>query len=338
MIDGRLRAIKNEIFAADIDIPQTFFSSNGGLKGDMAHVYLLYGAPNYKDKMSGYNTSHVDLMVWYYIDVNNRTLMAFFFYEKYDRFRIFRDQEGTALDIRFVLKEISRSGAFMSDEDYQRLWEELLFKDPEGMFVRAMFSFSDYTHLDKNTRWTIDKALQPPEPAALTAKRFKPTILGQSNIPEGTELFESGYYSFLPAYLRTSVNPDSPTFLMLTILRQNIDWEKRANEEKPYVAEFYLRISLQNKKTRELTEFVTYPKEALSKEEFDRRDDKGNMIGSVVIRPVIYPHFDGEKFTSTTFGAMLKQLESGEYVVNMELWRLFSKKNNHWREEITISH
>ena len=336
LIDSRIRDIQNEIFAADTDIPQTLFSRNGGLRGDMAHVYLLHGAPNYKDKMSG-DTTHVDLMVWYYMDVNDGTLMAFLFYEKFDRFKIFMNQEGAALDIQLVLKEISRSGAFTSDEDYQRLWEKLLSKDPERAFVRAMFSFSDYTHLDKDTRWTVDKALEAPEPAALTAKRFKPVILGQPDIPEGIELFESGYHSFLPSYLRTSAGPDNPTFLMLTILRKNLDWVKQENEAKPYATNLNIRISFQNKKTRKLTEFVSYFKFELSQAEFDRRDDKGELFGVSVIFPAALQYFDGEKL-GPTLGETLKQLEPGEYVVNIYLQHTITKKYNTWREGIIISH
>jgi len=334
LVDGRLRNVENEIFAADIDIPQTFFSRNGGLRGDLAHVYLLYGAPNYKDKMSG-DTTHVDLMVWYYIDIDNRVLMAFLFYEKYDRFRIFRNQEIAALDIKVVLKEISTSGAFTSDEGYQLIWDELLLKDPEGAFIRAMFSFSDYSHLNKNTKWTIDEALKPPEPASLTAERFKPTILGQPNIPEGTELFESGYRSFLPAYVRINVRSDNLTFLMVVILRKNVDWAKQDNEEKPYAANLNLRISFQNKKTLKLTEFTSYFRFELSQVEFDKRDDKGELFGSSVIFPVALQYFDGENF-GPTLGETLKQLEPGEYVVNIYLQHTLTKKDNALREEIVI--
>src|SRR3989344_6221091 len=88
-IDQRIRDIKNEIFASDPDIPGTYFASSGGLKGDLAHVYLFYGTPHYKTKVSEGNY-HVQLMAWYYFDFRGRTLFRFLFYEKYGKLSLFK--------------------------------------------------------------------------------------------------------------------------------------------------------------------------------------------------------------------------------------------------------
>lgn len=335
LIDGRLKDIQNEIFSGDIDTPGIRFDRNGGLKGDLARVYLLWGAPPKGNKFKlPENTYHVEMVVWYYLDYEGRVLMSFLFYKKYSRLTVFRNQEGAALDIRFALEEISRTKP-LSDEELQTFWYNLEREDPQWIFRSALVRFSDYDRLDKDTRWTIDKALEPPEPAALTARRFKPTILGQPDIPEEIELIENKYDSFLPAYFRPIAEKNNHTSLMITLLRKNVDWEKQEDEQMPYATSFYLRISLQNKKTRKLTEFVTFPKFELSQAEFDRRDDKGDLIGVIAILPVIYPYYDGEKF-GPKFGEILELLEPGEYIVNVDLRHSTTKKYNSRREEITV--
>lgn len=341
LIDSRFQDIKNEIFALDSDIPGTRFGANGGLKGDLARVYLLWGAPppHYKAKLPE-GRSLTALMAWYYPDYQGKHLMRFLFYETSGKLQLFKDQfVGTfeeLLNPSFSpLRKLSNRPVVSTVEEMWEIWQELEFNDPEWIFRRPMFEFSDYTHMDKDTRWTIDKALQPPEPAALTARRFKPTILGQPTTPEGTKMFKSGYHSFMPAYIRSNVACDNPTFLMTIILNKNIDWEKT---DEGYAAHFNLRISFQNKKTRRLTEFSTWLKRNLTESEFEKRDESGDLLGSTVVLPVNYPNFEGEKPTSVTLGDLLKQLESGDYIVNIYLQHTSTKKYNSWREEIVINH
>jgi len=347
LIDGRLQDIKNEIFGTDFDIPGTRFDINGGLKGDLARVYLLWGAPDpgNKERLPE-GTYHTELMVWYYFDATGRPLFRFLFYQSFEgRMRLFRDHLPLlSWDYLFdplssPLRVISNRPAITSSEELANVWYELERDDPQWIFRSALFEFSPYTDwvMEGGNNKNRFGALDPPEPASLTAEKFKPTILGQPNIPEGTELFESGYHSFLPAYLRTSASPDNPTFLMLTILRKNLDWVKQENEAKPYATNLNIRISFQNKKTRKLTEFVSYFRFELSQAEFDKRDDKGELFGVSVISPLTLQYFDGEKL-GPTLGEMMKQLEPGEYVVNIYLQHTITKKYNPWREEIVISH
>ncbi len=340
LIDRRIQDIKNEIFAADSDIPG--FRFNGDLKSDLARVYLLWGAPMLcsKAKLAEGNY-HSELMVWYYF-FNGRPLFRFLFYNKYGRWQLFKSYtvilgyDDLFNPLISPLKEISSRMA-TTPQELAEVWYELERDDIEWMFRNALFEFSSYSD------WVIeggnnkDKfgALDPPEPAALTAKRFKPTILGQPNIPEGTELVESGYNSFIPIYIRTNVDSDNPTFLMIITLRKNVDWVKQDNKEKPYVANLNLRISFQNKKTLKLTEFTTYYRFELSQEEFDKKDNEGMLVGSLVTRPTSLPYFDGKKL-GPTLGETLKQLEPGEYVVSMYLQHTLTKKYNAWRGEIAI--
>ena len=117
------------------------------------------------------------------------------------------------------------------------------------------------------------------------------------------------------------------------MLHKNIDWEK-TNEG--YTAHFNLRVSLQNKETRELTEFFTGFGKNITEDEFNRKDDVGEMSGSMVVFPVRLKHWNDETFIPVTLREMLKQLEPGEYVVNVYLQHAITKKSNAWQEEITI--
>jgi len=340
LIDSRIRDIKNDIFATDLNIPGTYFSTDGGLRGDLAHVYLLWGKPHLKEKIpESQIVFRSELMVWYYF-FDNKVLARFLFYNNYGRTRLFKEHT-LVLNFEILTDPISSPLISISSkmtptrEELIDIWYDLERNDPEGLFRSALFEFSDYINLDKGTRWTIDTALKAPEPVAMVAERFKPTILGQPDIPEGTELFESGYSSFLPAYVRTNVGPDNPTFLMVVILRKNVDWVKQNNQGKIYAANLNFRISFQNKKTLRLTEFMSYYKFELSQKEFDKRDDKGNLIGNVVAFPLAMSYFDGENL-GPTLREMMKQLESGEYVVNMYLQHTLTMKYNALREEIVI--
>lgn len=332
-IDQRFVDVENEIFAADPDIPGTRFDRSGGLKGDLAHIYLLYGMPSFKDKLSE-GTYHAELVVWYYLDYQGRHLMRFLFYENGGRLQLFKTHFifGSLEDVLnpsfSPLKKLSNKPFISTFEEMWELWQEIERNDPKGIFRAPLFEFSHYTHIDKDTRWTIDIALAPPEPAMLTAERFKPTILGQPNIPEETMLFTNNYNSFIPAYLRIGPGPENPTFLMLVILNKNLDLEK---QDDRYVASMNLRISFQNKKTLKLAEFFTGFKREISQEEFDKRE----TVGSTVVFPLLLEHWDGEKFT-LALREMLKQIEPGEYVVNIYLQHTLTKKYNAWREEITI--
>src|SRR3989344_3302546 len=333
LIDSRLEDIKNEIFVTDLEIPGTSFGTNGGLTGDLARVYLLRGAPLTGDKeklREGYY--HKELMIWYYDGAGDRPLFRFLFYNDLGRRLLFREYLPIiSYDYLFdpaisPLRTISSRLVFTS-QDLLNVWYELERDDPAWLFRSALFEFSPYFDwvIEGGNNKTKFGALDPPEPSALTAERFKPVILGQPDVPEGTELFLSGYYnSILPAYLRTNVRPENSTFLMLVIPYKYIDWEKRGDS---YVASFDLRISFQNKKTHQLTEFYTqFETKPISQQDFDDRD----QAGSLVVRPVTLHYWDGEKFAAT-LGDTIKQLEAGDYVMNVRLWRRFTEKYNSWR-------
>ena len=80
---------------------------------------------------------------------------------------------------------------------------------------------------------------------------------------------------------------------------------------------------------------MTYLRFELSQEEFDKRNDEGELIGSLIILPASLPYFDGEKM-GPMLRETLKQLEPGGYVVNVYLQHTLAKKYNTWREEVVI--
>lgn len=349
-VDGWLTEIENEVLFSDNDVTGVRFDGNGGLRGDMAHVYLLYGMPHFKARLPE-GTYHTEMMVWYYFGPRGKPLMRFLFYKQrgIGTFKLYRTHNSLAFNNLFdphssPLVEFSNQ-VITDPQGVADLWYEIQRKDvavvasgySELVFITSIFEFSSYPDVvieggDGKKKFG---ALDVPEPAAMTAERFKPNILGQPTVPEGVELFENGYHSFLPAYFRSIAEKNNQTSLMITILRKNADWRKQENEQKPYATSFQLRISFQNKKTRKLTEFVTAPKFELTQAEFDRKDERGDLVGVIAILPSIYQYYDGEKF-GPTFGETLKSLEPGEYVVNVDLRHSITKKYNSWREEITI--
>ncbi len=323
-IDERIVDIQNEIFWGDPDIQGTRFDKNGGLRGDMAHIYLLYGAPSYKEKMNE-GAYHGDLMVWYYIDQNEKPLFRFLFYSKISGSnKVFRNYTGYLED---TLKELSSRG-FLSIDELNEMWDELLRSDTSGAFRAAMFEFSYYTDV------TVDKALESPEPVALTAQRAKPVALGQPADLEGhTFLVKSPYHSFLPAFLRLGTNPNNgnPSFALFPGF-SDVDWELKDGKAE---AVFDLRISFQNKATRSVKEFMTRlvinsppdtdPQTFLN-------DRKGQHFPLALDTTRNWT--DPEK--PTLRQVIDQQLASGTYIVNIYFEHALTKKYVAWREEVTV--
>jgi len=322
LIDSRIQDVKNEIFTTDRDILGTRFERSGGLRGDLAHVYLFYGMPSLKAKLAE-NNYHVEMVVWYYLDGQGKTLMSFLFYRKFNRLRIFQDQASTTLNFRLALEEISRK-KLISDDEFLMTWNNLVTEDPQGLFRSAMLRFSYDVDI------TLQKALASPEPAALMAERFRPIVLGQSDIPEGTELFESDYHSLLPADLDIVIDPaGAGSSFSITIAYADLDWEFK---DKMAEAVLNVRISFQNTETRTLNEFETNvelrgPQRAVEV-----------LIRNVIpARTIVLDEMpNGLKKNQTLRQLIDNELKPGNYVVNIYLQHVLTKKNNAWSEEIVI--
>ncbi|MDP3696692.1 MAG: GWxTD domain-containing protein [Candidatus Taylorbacteria bacterium] len=333
--DQRIKDIENEIFAADPDIPGTHFTNNGGLKGDMAHVYLFYGVPSYKARLSE-GRNHVELMVWYYLDVQGKPLFRFLFYNNYGSTRLFKKQvpilnpNDLFSPLMSPLKEISNRPVNTPEELYE-IWLELEHEDPEWTFRGALLQFSYYSDVH------IEDSLRAPEPAALTAERAKPTVLGQPGDLTGREFLNSARHSLIPAELQ--ITKDSRPSFTLGISYPNIDWEIKGEN-----AEFVLdiRISFQNKKTKALREFTARLSYQKPREEVERKRKGVEVNGVSVPITMNIPLDDIQNFARVekpqqTLRQLVDGLEPGTYVVNVDLRHAVTKKSaGGWREEITI--
>ncbi len=341
LIDQRLQDIKDEIFATDPDIPGVRFDSNGGLKGDMAHVYLLYGAPGpqAKAKLSEGRT-HVELMVWYYFSPSGKPLFRFLFYNNYGYMHLFKKHSvvlnfESMMDPAFSpLKELSIRAVSAPQELYE-IWQELEQEDQDWLFRAALFEFSYYSDIH------IWDALKAPEPASLTALRFKPTILGQPGDLTGRNFINSSYNSFIPAILRMAIDKQTGAYTTYLLFKYtDLDWELTGDN----VAECLLtvRMSFQNKTTRELKEFLTGIRLSPGKEYLE----KNNMTPKEFIEKNKDSYFAVHLIgLSNVFGGSLqgtlaslfKELKPGTYVVNVDLRHDVTKKSaGGWREEIVI--
>ncbi len=333
IIDQRIRDIKNEIFTGDIDIPLTRFDQNGGLRGDLARVYLLYGTPHFKNKLSQ-GVNHVELMVWYYFDVQGKPIFKFLFYNKYGTLRLFKGHVLARPDNLFdpqisPLREISNRFVSTPEELYE-VWRELEIQDPEFAFIGALMQFSYYS--DVVIEGGNDKrlgALDPPKPAGLIAAEFKPTILGQPDDLTGREFINSSHNSLIPADL--VITQDNRPSFSIVLGYKDIDWEVRGDS-----AEFVLdlRISFQHKTTKNIKEFSVRLSSIKSREEV-----KLKIRNSVTFKVSLddIKNFAQPEEPRQTLHQLVESLEPGTHVVNIDLRHSATKKSTSGlREEIII--
>ena len=342
IVDSRLKDIENEIFATDSDILGTRFRND--LRSDLAHVYLLYGMPHYKAKLSEGKT-YVDLMVWYYFDAQGKPLFRFLFYQKYGDVRLFRNHMPVLIESMLFdplispLKEIANWFGISTSEELYQIWQELELKDIGWAFRSALFEFSYYPDIvmeggsDK-----IFGALDPPEPAALTAEKFEPVITGQPEDVADRQFINSQFNSFIPAEFNIT-GSDRPSF-SIVVGYASVDWEiKNENAETAWD----LRMSFQNKQDKNVKEFLVRLTIVKPHEEVESKR-KGVSVANGLIAPVVMDiSLDGiQDFTRKEPRATLrefidKELKPGIYILNVDLRHAVTKKSvGGWREEIVI--
>lgn len=330
-IDSRIEDIRNEIFALD----GIQFKANGGLRGDLAHVYLFYGRPSYMDRLPEGQT-YVEMAVWYYFDSSEQHLFRFLFYEKMGKLQVFKKYM-TIMSFEYLLdpltsplREISKRMAVTPQELYE-LWSELLFNDQSGAFRLALMEFSYYTDIK------IDDALSAPEAAAVTAERFKSRILGQPDVPEGLEIVPGSRKSYIRGRAEIVKDQKSGNYTFTVMTRvSDVDWEVKKDSEgnsaKDRVeAAMTLRISFQDLETKRKTEFLSGVNIGLPRVVFDR-----NMNESL---PLSFGNIRNQKSgqAGETLGEFLNDLlEPGTYVVDLYLRHNLTKKPLIWTGEITI--
>jgi len=322
LIDSRIENIKKEIFARDLSTPGLRFEGNGGLSSDLARVYLLHGEPHYKEVLLQ-NQFHVDLMVWYYFDLDGKPLFRFLFYNKYGLYRLFKDY-GVTIDIDYLvdpsfspLREISINISPTAQDLYD-LWESLAYREPSQAFVAALLEFSYYSDVvieggDGNKRFG---ALDPIEPAVLTAEKYKPRILGEPEDLSGKEMLFGKYLSFIPAHFRLTKAVDGNPSLALIVLYQHLDWEIKDGKAESKLA---LNINVFSKETAESQQFSSILNITLANAD-DARAFKNVFI--------LVDSFNGAtSYGLTKFRDFAKKLSPGDYIIDMDLLDLRTMKS-----------
>ena len=128
-------------------------------------------------------------------------------------------------------------------------------------------------------------------------------------------------------------------FFFIIVKHNNLDWEIKSEKE----AECLLsaRISFQNKATKEIKEFFTQIKLALSQEHLEKNNitakeffEKNKDSYFAVMFDQLPNAINGSLDTLTN---LVQGFEPGTYIVNVDLRHTVTKKSaGGWREEITI--
>ncbi|MDO8496469.1 MAG: GWxTD domain-containing protein [bacterium] len=189
-IDERIEDMVNERFFSTSATTGLMFRSNGGFRGDMAHVYLLHGEPNAMDMIEG--NSFVPLMLWVYMDQQGRILYAFLFYQRGGAFSLF-SQDVYKLNLCGAINEIkiAREINMGSDNqacssDTEEVFRELQTSSGRGsildgdIFAWALFNFSQDSSVLQGA------ALEPPKSASEIAKQSKARVTGEASKLIGT--------------------------------------------------------------------------------------------------------------------------------------------------------
>ncbi|MBI2065023.1 MAG: GWxTD domain-containing protein [Candidatus Yanofskybacteria bacterium] len=318
LIDKRISEIKNEILRTDQEISGTLFVSNGGLRGDMAHVYLFRGNPHYKVKTLKTNRL-ADLMAWVYFDDNQRPMYVFLFYDKGSGFQLFRNYRGmdTVETLMETLKDLARIYP-TSEEDYNRLYQELIDNDHEYIFRFAIRQFSYYLDIK------LDKVLNPPTPESMTAKAIQPKILGIPDISKDIKMIMNENFAKIMGFSQITRNTSGEYGLRLIVSIAGIDWQDTRGRLKSVLD---LSVSIMNEKTREKKNFacslyIEMPADKHSKANFP-------------ITPNNVPNRESV-MNGATLSEIFKTLPSGDYEVKIYLLDRTTLKSGIWYEYVTI--
>ena len=215
LIDQRIADIEEEMFA----LRGFLFSSNRGLKGDPAQVYLYYGSPTSVTLLIN-GRSYVDIMLWIYADENNLEKFRFLFYKRHNlsNFVFFRP-----FSISSPLYDLIRVEGQYSVQD---VYYELLESDGGQMVLLALQSFSDYGGIN------LEDALKTPMPAALTAEKEGARVVSpavSSGVKPEDRLDNKAWNSFLPMLFKIE-NGDSGKPVVKLLMRNDApDWSVDGN-------------------------------------------------------------------------------------------------------------
>lgn len=253
-IDDRIDDISNERFFSTPGVFGLLFRSNGGFRGDMAHVYLLHGEPDAMDVIEG--SSFVPMMLWVYLNPENgRIMYAFLFYQKggLGSFSLFyqdshqMDPCGTIYEVAATrMYNYPRGGVQNCPDDINQIYDDIYSSSGKAgtldgnVFAWALFNFSADSSLN------LGKALDTPKPASEIAKQSKARVTGEA--PKPTGIAGTDYIlascekcnSFIPAELQLGKE------FMLLVRRGDIDWRVTSDQGE---VELKVRMVLENTTT-----------------------------------------------------------------------------------------
>lgn len=252
-IDEKIDDIANEFFLSTPGVFGLSFRSNGGFRGDMAHVYLLHGEPDAMDTIEG--DLFVDLMLWVYVDQQNGgVLYAFLFYQKgsigtYSLFSqdIYKlDSCGAINEVKKGPKEFIVGGNQGCPPNVEEIFQEIYNANGKGgildgrIFAWAMFNFS------QDGSNTQGRALSVPKSAPEIAKQSQARVTGEAPKLVGTAGIDyilascEQCNSLIPAELQLGKE------FTLLIRRGDVDWRITGNWAE---VEYKVRLVLENTTT-----------------------------------------------------------------------------------------
>lgn len=320
-IDRLIDNIANEPFLSEPGVFGLSFRENGRFRGDMAHVYLLYGEPDAMDTIEG--NLFVPLMLWiYFNEQNSAVLYAFLFYQKsgLGAFSLF-SQDVYKLDSCGAINEIKRFRSVnaggvdqICPPEVEKVFRELQDASGRGgvlggdIFSWALFNFSQDSSI------TQGKALGVPKPASEIAKQSKARVIGEA--PGLTGTAGTDYIlascekcgSFMPGelYMGQRFTISGPW--------KNFDWTVKGE---------YLNISLKFRIILEHLDSIEKPIiiEGNTEQGINKKFAEDNQE-TVVTVDLIDP-------------TLVASIPAGTYRTSVYVQNMMTKKYNAWNKEFT---
>jgi hypothetical protein len=300
-IDQRISNVENEIFATDLDIPAFTFRINGGLRGDVAKVYLILGSPAYKDQMVN-NNFLSDLMLWIYIDEGGNPY-RFLFYKKtgVGSYRLFEYQQFRYID---QLAEISKF--MLSGQDgLEYVDAELRRNDINGLFRSAMYQFSP-------TSVSLRNKLAAPDTTEEIIAELGFDAIGMPSIPEDLKFEFSKYHSFIPGRFGHNINNEGISRFFFITQYSSLDWTIFEDGAKCYM---FLTLFFTNRDNQEV-----YMHE-------------GNITLAISDSKIKNP----DRYFPFVLPVKPDNIPVGSYIVEAYLQNVFTKKYNVWTIDLDIN-
>ncbi len=312
-IDKRIADIKEDVIGKNFENPEIIqFSHNGGMKGDLARVYLLHGTPDYAGFLSG--RTFVTLMLWIYIDEAGHDKYRFLFYQKggVANFILFKRQDPHFL---MALAEISSrvgpgyQGLYLSPELLE-IANEIMGLDRTGEFFISLAEFS------YNSDVRIDAALQPPKSALITARENKSMVLGAPDIPKEDNMKESRYHATIPGEARIALDENNKIKVKILLEQNNVDWIIQEAEAETTLQ---LKVKFQEQNTKKWNSEV-YEKEikiSIPRERLEKENSESLLLDTEELNDIIN-----------------NTLKPGRYTVYLDIRNKISYKYGSWILEI----